>query len=138
MPVGALAVGGDRGPFLEIATADLGIALLQQPLVALGDGIDRIDRGRLSLELIACELVLATLTVPDASEPLGQAEGVVKAAVETHAAERVVDMRGVARQENAVFAICRGDALADAIDRTHDDLIRLRARQEVLQAALNA
>src|SRR5438309_1814179 len=129
MPVGALAVGGDRCPFLQIPMANLGIALLQQSLVTLGDGIDRIDRGRLSLELIARELVLAALTVPDASESLGQAEGVVKAAVETHAAERVVDMRGVARQENTVLAVCRGDALADAIDRAHDDLIRLRARQ---------
>src|SRR5437764_11288906 len=101
MPVGALAVGGDRGPFLEIAMANLGIALLQQSLVALGDGIDRIDRGRLSLELIARKLVLAALSVPDASEPPGQAEGVVKAAVESHAAERVIDMRCVPGQENA-------------------------------------
>src|ERR1051326_1339748 len=107
MPVGALAVGGDRGPLLEIATADLGIALLQQSLVALGDGIDRIDRGGLSLGLIARELLLAACSVPDASEPLGPAEGVVKTAVETHAAERVVDMRGVPRQENAALAVCR-------------------------------
>src|SRR5581483_2318348 len=117
--------------------ADLGIALFQQALVALGDRVDRVDCRGLPLRLVPRELLLAGLAVPHAGEAPGQAQRIVDAAVESHAAQGVVDVCGVPREEDTSSTIGRGYALAHAIERAHHDLVGLVARQQVLQTALD-
>ena len=59
-------------------------------------------------------------------------------AVEPHAAERIVQVRGVAGEEDAPAPVRVGDALVHAVDGAHHDLVVARVRADVVQARLQA
>src|SRR5690349_671492 len=57
-----------------------------------------------TLPLVAVEFGLMRLAAPDADELVGEVEGIVHAAVQAHAADRAVDVGGVAREHDAAAA----------------------------------
>ena len=56
------------------------------------------------------------LAVPDLRQPFREAVGVVDAEIQPHAAERVVDVRGVAREQHAPGAVALGHALMHRVE----------------------
>src|SRR5262245_4278613 len=78
-----------------------------------------------TLQIEAVELGLGFRATPDADQASGQIYRVVDATIHTHAAERIVDMGGVADQERAAAAECLGDALMNTIKRRVSDFIAI-------------
>src|SRR5271156_807925 len=63
-----------------------------------------------ALLLEAIELCLRLVAAPDLDQPFGEIYRIVNAAIHAHTAKRIVDMRGIADQENAVLTESFGDA----------------------------
>jgi hypothetical protein len=61
----------------------------------------------------------------------------VDAAVQAEAAERIVEVRGIARQHHAAMAPFARHALVDAVDALVADFIVRLFRQETLHARLH-
>src|ERR1700716_528772 len=59
------------------------------------------ERDQPALCVVAVELAVAGLAGPDPRQPFGEVDDVMDAAVHAHAAERIVDVGGVADQEGA-------------------------------------
>ena len=123
---------------IEIARAHRRIALLHQPLVGDGLSLHIAYRGVPALAVITVEHVFAGGAVKHRRELIDQIESIVHAAVHAHAADRIVDMRAVAGEQNAALAKGRSDALGDAIDIHVFDLVAAVARKEPLQPLLDA
>ncbi len=94
------------------------IALADDLLVAVGLLLHRLDRHRAALPVVAVEQAIVGAG-PDVLELVGQVEGVLDAAVHAHAAERVVDVGGIAGQQDAAVAEILSPP-ADARDRASD------------------
>ena len=75
-----------------------GVALLHQPLVGDGLGLDIFHRGVAALAAVEIEQFVAGLAVDDAGELLGEIDAVVDAAVHAHAADRIVEVRASRRR----------------------------------------
>jgi len=60
----------------------------------------------------------------------------MQSAVETESAEWIVHMRGVADEDEPALAEIRGDTLMHAVNAGVLDVVRCRARQEMLQGTL--
>ena len=65
-------------------------------------------------------------------------DGVLNAAIQSHAADRIVDMRGVAGKQNASFAKGSRDTLVRHIEVAVNDLVWPIVGKERLHAVLNA
>src|SRR4029078_7945319 len=86
--------------------------------------------------LISVELRLIGLTLQDASQLVGEVEGVMNAAVQAHAADRTVDVGGVAGQHDAALAEFFRDALVHRIKVAAADFEGVIDAKEVLEPSL--
>jgi hypothetical protein len=105
--------GNHRDPQqIIVGSAAVGCDVPQRPskLLAIGFEValvlDRLplgafERDQPSLAIEALELARAALSMPDVSQPFGQIDRVVNAAVHPHAPERIVDVCRIANQERA-------------------------------------
>jgi len=62
----------------------------------------------------------------DVAELLAQVGGILEAAVEAHAADRIVDVRGIAGEQHTARAKRGGNALMRDIEIAVHDLVGLR------------
>ena len=111
------------------------IALADDLLVAVGLLLHRLDRDGAPLPVVAVEQAVVGAG-PDRLELVGQIEGVLDAAVHAHAAERIVDMGGVAGEQHAAVPEALRHPLVHGIDRAVRDLVRLGPRHHALQHLL--
>src|SRR5262249_19957796 len=93
--VGAGLVGCD----LRQAAAEIGPVGLEVALVLDRLFLDVFECHQAALPVVTLKLGLGLAVMPDLDEARGQVDRVVNAAVHAHAAERIVDMRGVAGEE---------------------------------------
>ena len=63
--------------------------------------------------------------------------GVLNSAVQSHAADWIVDMRGIPGKENPAFTKRRGDTLMRHVEVAMNDLVWTRVGKETLQPVLN-
>jgi hypothetical protein len=87
------------------------------------------------MTIVAIEDVGRRFAAEDAPKQSGQLDGVVDAEVEAKAAERVVDVGGVAGQKHATLAEARGHPLVHAVEVAVDDGVATVLGKELLQAA---
>ena len=118
-----------------VAPAHRRIALLQQPLVADGLRLGVLDRDMPALPFVAVELRFVGFAVQDAGQLVGEIEGVVHAAVQSHAADRAVDVGGVAGEQHAADAELLRDALMHGVEIAAADVEVAVDAEEPLAAA---
>ena len=120
--------------------AELVAGGFQVLLVLDGLLLDGFERHQPPLPVVALELVLGRLAVPDLREPRGEIDRVVDAAVHAHAAERIVDVGGVADQERAAELEGLRHPLMHLVERGVRDLVvgdaRHHARHQRLRELL--
>src|SRR5471032_939065 len=133
--IGRLWVLGSAADLVEALATYHRVAFLEKRLVALTLGIDMLDRDGPALARVAIEQRLVG-AAPHRRQRVGEVHGIVDAAVEAHAAQRVVEMCRVARQQYAARPIVRRNALMHAIERAVLHLISGLAREEALQQSL--
>src|SRR3954468_17680574 len=131
-----LGMRRDRLQLAQRCQTLLRIALLHARAVAAGLGEDLLERHRPALPLVEVEQARA-LAAQHAPELVGQAEGVVDAAIHAHAARRAVEARGIAGKQYPPDAIAVDHPLVDAIRSCLQHLIALRARHDALHLALD-
>ena len=119
-----------------VALAHRRVALLQQPLVADGLRLGVLDRHVPPLPFVAVELVVIRLAVQDAGQLVGEVEGVVHAAVQPHAADRAVDVGGVAGEHRAAGAEFFRHALMHRVEVAAADLEIVVDAEEALEPRL--
>src|SRR5205823_10422096 len=101
----------------------LRVAHLEMALIGDGNRIHVLERYRPALALVALELSQRSLAAADRRELLRQIERIVDAAVHSHTAERIVEMRRVAGEKYASAPIGFGDALMHGVERAVRDLV---------------
>ncbi len=120
-----------------IALSDNGVTLFQQTLVAHGLRLGVLHGDVAALTVIAIELRLLRFAQQDPRQLVREVEGVVHAAVEAHASDRTVHMRGVAQEQHAADAERLRHPLVHGIEITAADLEISVDRQEPFQAGLH-
>ena len=129
-------VGGDPAHLVAEARLLGRVGRLEIALV-----LDRVllhvfERHQPALPVVAVELGVARLAAPHAGEPLGEIDRVVDAAVHPHAAERIVDVGGVAGEKRAADPERLRHPLVHAVERhVHDVVVahgRLHGRERLL------
>src|SRR5262245_16079325 len=99
------AIGGDGAQlgveFLALAR----VLLLDIALVLDGLALEIFLRHRAALTVIEIESIVARAVLDDRRELVGEIEGVVEAEIHAHAAQRIVDVRGIAGEEEAAVTI---------------------------------
>src|SRR5262249_50201060 len=105
-----------RSGDLDQAVAKFGAGAFQVLLVLDRLFLDIFLGDEAALLLEGVELAVALRALPHRGEALGQVDGIMDAAVHSHAAERIVDVRGIADEKRAALAKARGDALMHAIE----------------------
>src|SRR5262245_10684611 len=90
-----------RAPELvELLRPHRAVALLEQTLVGDGLRLDVLGRGVPALPVVEIERLLAGLAAHHAGKLVRQADRIVDPAVHAHAADRIVDVRRVAGEQD--------------------------------------
>src|SRR5262245_2149073 len=97
------------------------VLLLDIALVLDSLALQVFLRNGAALAVVLIEHIFIRGALNDRSELVGQIERVVEAEIHAHAAERIVDVGGVAGKEKPAVPIARSDALVHAIDIAVDD-----------------
>ena len=118
-----------RGPAhrIERFLPRLRVAFADDLLIAMGLLLHRLDRDRAPLPVVAIEQPIVGAR-PDLRELVGQVEGVLDTAVHAHAAERIVDVGGVAGEQDAAVPKALRHPLMHVIERAMRDPVRLGPR----------
>src|SRR3984893_5713071 len=116
MPARELGVARDVDELREPLALDSWIGLLQRALVADRHFLHLFDRYGTALARIDVEHVVRCFAAPHPAELFAKIDRVMNAAVETKAAERIVEVRGVATEQHVADPERVGDALVHAID----------------------
>src|SRR5205085_5121462 len=132
----ALGIRRDRLQLAQGCQTLPRIALLHARAVAAGLGEDLLERHRPALPFVEIEQA-RVLAAQHARELVGQAEGVMDAAIHAHAARRAVEVCGIAGKQYATDAIAVDYPLVDAIRPCLQHLVALRARHDALHLALD-
>src|SRR5712671_4782724 len=111
---------------LVIAAADGRVLFHEQLLVADGLRLGVLHGDVAALAFVKIEQGLVPLAAPDAAEFLGEIERVMNAAVQPHAPDRAVHMRGITREDGAAFAELRRHALMHGVEVRANDVEGLR------------
>ena len=97
-------------------------------------GCGRFDPDSVALPVVARELGVAfrcpSSSLPGLDQARGQVDRVVDAAVHAHAAEGVVDMRGISDQERTSELECRRHPLMHLVKSDMGDLVARDARHQ--------
>src|SRR6266568_5714258 len=101
---GALLVGRDLPQLVEIASAQLGIARFEPVLVRYRLLLHELDRDRATLKIVEVEQTVRLTAEKNSRKLLGEIGRILDAAVEAHPADRIVHVRGVAREQRATLA----------------------------------
>ena len=86
--------------------------------------LHELDVQRTAVQVILIENVLGRFAANDATQQIAQLDGIVDAEIQAEAAERIVDMRRVAREEHATFAeACRHPLMHVVEIAMHDRVV---------------
>src|SRR5262245_28545864 len=103
------------------------VSLLHDALVADRDALHLLDADRATLADVAVKQRGIGLAPPHTDKLLAEIDGVVDARVEAEPAERVVEVRGIAREQHAAVAEILGDALMHPVSTLVADVVTLRS-----------
>ena len=129
-------IGDGAAELLEILRARRRVLLFHPLLVGDGLLLHELDVERTAVQVVFVENVLGRLAADDAAEQVAQLDRIVDAEVQAEPAERVVDVRGVAREEHAAFAEACRHALMHVVEIAVDDVVGSVLGQEALQPRL--
>src|SRR6516165_6658391 len=122
-PQQVLADAGPVGRDLRQAAAEVAPVGLEIALVLDRLFLDVFERHQAALPVVALELALGLAVMPDLDEARGQVDRVMNATVHAHAAQRVVDMRGVAGEERASALERLRHSLVHFVKRDVSDIV---------------
>ncbi len=89
------------------------------------------------LAVVEREQFAGIATGMDADQLVRKVPRIVDPAIHAHAAERVVDVRGIAREQHAAAVVGARDALVHAVERAVHELVGAVVRGHVMQALLD-
>jgi hypothetical protein len=92
--------------------------------------LDEFDRNRAPLQIVEIEKALWRRIQKNADQLVRQVHRVLDAPVQTHAADRIVDMRRIAGEQHAAVAEAFGDALMRHIKEGCDARFRKARAKE--------
>ena len=130
-------IGGNRHQFLKPRPLHSGIAFFHGLLVADRHGLHLLDGGGAALPRIKVEQSFR-LAMPMTAELVAKIDGIMDAAVEAEAAERIVQMGGVAGEQHAAGTESGCHALMHPVSALVANLIGAGLRHESLQRRLDA
>ena len=123
---GARRVSRDLPQFAEIAPARFRIARLQAFLVGDRLLLHEFDRNGSTLAAVEIEQFVGRSLENNLRQFFRQIGRILDAAIEAHAADRIVDVSGVAGKQHPPFAECPRHALVRYVKITMHDVIRSR------------
>ena len=131
-----LGIGRHGAQIVEIALARFRLARLQALLVGDRLLLHELDRHGAALEAVEIEQALGRAR-HYLEQLVAQIGRVLDAAVEAHAADRIVDMGGVAGEQHAALAEARRHPLVGDVEIAVDDFVGARRREISLHARLD-
>src|SRR5512144_70360 len=130
-------IGCDGPEIIEIGLPRRRIALLEHALVGDRLRLHVLDRGEAALTIVTVEKRVGIGAVPDLGELLGDVEAVLEAAVHAHPTDRIVDMGGIAGEDDTALPEASRDALVHIVHVAVYDLVRTSRRQAFGKPGLN-
>ena len=135
---GARRVRGGLPQFGEIAPARFRVARLQALLVGDRLLLHEFDRDGAALAAVEIEQFVRRPLENNLRKLFRQIGRVLDAAVEAHAADRIVDVGGIAGQQHPPFTKGLRHALVRHVEIAMHDVVRPRRREKRLDARLHA
>src|SRR4051812_9969767 len=117
---------------------NLWIGFLERSLITDRCLLNVLDINRAPLAVVAIKHGIIGLAAHYGDELLGEVHGILKRTVQAKAAQRVVQMSGIARKKHPALPERAGNALMDAVDGAMDGFVAPRFGDDRLQAFLDA
>src|SRR5437867_2383453 len=128
---------GPGTQFIQVRAADLRIALLEPFFVGDGCFLDKFDVRGTPASFIAVQKRFVGVAGDDVMQRIRKLHRIVNAAVQSQAADGIIDMGGITREKCAAYAKLRSDTLMCLIQVAMNEIVRFHFWKSALDPAVN-